>query len=98
MERHMKLSEGTGMQSDAPDQAIPPLLTGIPTHRETGMTGMRSYFAFFLISGFCSLVYEVVWLRLGMAQFGVTTLMVSIILSSFMAGLGLGCWGAGRLV
>ena len=33
-----------------------------------------------------------------MAQFGVTTALVSIVLSSFMAGLGLGSWAAGRLV
>src|SRR5579859_2126462 len=92
------MSAGPGIQPDASEQPIPSLFPGVPTHRETGMTRMRPYFAFFLISGFCSLVYEVVWLRLGMAQFGVTTLMVSIILSSFMAGLGLGCWGAGRLV
>lgn len=49
------------------------------------------------MSGFCSLVYEVVWLRLAMAQFGVTTALVSIVLSVFMAGLALGSWGAGRL-
>ena len=49
------------------------------------------------MSGFCSLVYEVVWLRLAMAQFGVTTPLVSIVLSVFMAGLALGSWGAGRL-
>src|SRR6185295_347951 len=55
------------------------------------------FFVFFLISGFCSLVYEVVWLRLAMAQFGVTTPLVSIVLSVFMAGLALGSWGAGRL-
>ena len=50
-----------------------------------------------MVSGFCSLVYEVVWLRLAMAQFGVTTALVSIVLSVFMAGLALGSWGAGRL-
>ena len=55
------------------------------------------YFAFFLLSGFCSLVYEVVWLRLAMAKFGVTTPMVSIVLSVFMAGLALGSWGGGVL-
>jgi spermidine synthase len=58
---------------------------------------LRWYFCFFLISGFCSLVYEVVWIRLAMAEFGVTTAMVSIVLSMFMAGLGLGSWGAGIL-
>src|SRR5947199_7158223 len=59
---------------------------------------MRWYFVFFVVSGFCSLVYEVVWLRLAMASFGVTTAMVSIVVSMFMAGLGLGSWGAGILV
>jgi spermidine synthase len=55
------------------------------------------YFAFFFISGFCSILYELVWLRLSMAQFGVTTALVSIVLSMFMAGLGAGSWGAGIL-
>ena len=32
-----------------------------------------------------------------MASFGVTTALVSIVISMFMAGLGLGSWGAGRL-
>ncbi len=59
---------------------------------------MRWYFVFFVISGFCSLVYEIVWLRLSMASFGVTTALVSIVVSMFMAGLGLGSWGAGILV
>jgi spermidine synthase len=54
------------------------------------------YFIFFCISGFCSVLYELVWLRLSMAQFGVTTAMVSIVLSVFMAGLGLGSWASGR--
>ena len=57
----------------------------------------RWFFIFFLVSGFCSLVYEVVWLRLAMAAFGVTTPLVSIVLSMFMAGLALGSWGGGRL-
>jgi len=52
-------------------------------------------FVCFTISGACSLVYEVVWLRLAMASFGVTTPMVSIVLSVFMAGLALGSWLGG---
>ncbi|HEV2426489.1 MAG TPA: hypothetical protein VGZ29_16815 [Terriglobia bacterium] len=59
---------------------------------------IRWFFGFFLLSGFCSLVYEVVWLRLAMAKFGVTTPMVSIVLSVFMAGLGLGSWAGGAFV
>jgi spermidine synthase len=56
------------------------------------------YFAFFFLSGFCSILYELIWLRLSMAQFGVTTALVSIVLSMFMAGLGAGSLGAGFLV
>jgi spermidine synthase len=54
------------------------------------------FFLFFFLSGFCSVLYELVWLRASMAQFGVTTAMVSIVLSVFMAGLGLGSWASGR--
>src|SRR5215831_14487315 len=59
---------------------------------------MLWYFVFFFISGFCSILYELVWLRLAMAQFGVTTALVSIVLSVFMAGLGLGSWVSGWLL
>ncbi len=53
---------------------------------------------FFFLSGLCSIVYELVWLRLAMAKFGVTTALVSIVLSVFMAGLGAGSWEAGALL
>src|ERR1700704_2237093 len=56
------------------------------------------YFIFFFVSGFCSILYEIVWLRLSMAQFGVTSALVSIVLSMFMAGLGLGSLGAGHAI
>jgi spermidine synthase len=58
---------------------------------------MAWLFVFFFISGFCSILYELIWLRLAMAGFGVTTAMVSTVLSMFMAGLGLGSWVGGRL-
>jgi spermidine synthase len=59
---------------------------------------MAWYFTFFIISGLCGIVYELVWLRLAMAQFGVTTALTSIVLSMFMGGLGLGSWAAGSLL
>jgi spermidine synthase len=59
---------------------------------------MGFFFLLFFLSGFCSILYEIVWLRLSMAQFGVTSALVSIVLSMFMAGLGLGSWGSGRLL
>jgi spermidine synthase len=58
---------------------------------------LRWFFVFFLVSGFCGLVDEVVWLRIAMAQFGVVTPLVSTVLSVFMAGLALGSWQGGRL-
>ncbi len=59
---------------------------------------MAWFFAFFFVSGFCSILYELIWLRLAMAQFGVTTALTSIVLSVFMAGLGAGSWVAGVLL
>jgi spermidine synthase len=59
---------------------------------------MLWYFSFFLISGFCGILYELVWLRLAMAQFGVTTPIVSIVLSAFMGGLGIGSLAAGKFI
>ncbi len=56
------------------------------------------FFGFFFVSGFCSILYELVWLRLAMAEFGVTAALVSIVLSVFMGGLGAGSWIAGALV
>ena len=59
---------------------------------------MSWIFVFFFVSGFCSILYELIWLRLAMAQFGVTTALVSIVLSAFMAGLGAGSLTAGALI
>ena len=59
---------------------------------------MAWFFVFFFVSGFCSVLCELIWLRLSMAQFGVTTALTSIVLSVFMAGLGAGSWFAGSLV
>lgn len=61
-------------------------------------TIVQWYFCFFLVSGFCSILYEIVWLRISMAQLGVTTAMVSLVLSAFMVGLGIGSWAAGLIV
>ena len=59
---------------------------------------MAWYFVFFFVSGFCGILYEIVWLRLSMALFGVTSALVSIVVSMFMAGLGLGSWASGRVI
>jgi spermidine synthase len=58
---------------------------------------MSSYFriiifVIFILSGFCSLVYQIVWLRLALSSFGVITPIVSVVMSVFMLGLGIGTW------
>jgi predicted membrane-bound spermidine synthase len=52
----------------------------------------------FILSGFCSLLYQVVWLRLAYASFGIITPIMSILISSFMIGLSLGSWAGGKWV
>lgn len=54
-------------------------------------------FLLFVVSGFCGLVYQIVWLRLAFAAFGIVTPVLSILLSAFMAGLALGSWLGGRV-
>jgi spermidine synthase len=44
----------------------------------------------FFLSGFCNLVYEVVWARMFNLLFGVTVFAVSAVLASFMLGLASG--------
>jgi spermidine synthase len=53
-------------------------------------------FAIFFCSGFCSLLYQVVWLRLAFASFGIITPVLSVVISVFMLGLGVGSVVAGR--
>src|SRR5260370_1961161 len=54
-------------------------------------------FLLFFCSGFCSLLYQVVWVRMAFAHFGVITPVLSVVLSVFMLGLGLGSWLGGKL-
>jgi spermidine synthase len=57
----------------------------------------RLYFLFFL-SGFCSLVYQMVWTRLAFASFGIITPVISVVISVFMLGLSIGAWAGGRII
>lgn len=56
------------------------------------------FFAFFFVSGFCSLVYQVVWTRLAFASFGIITPVLSVVISVFMLGLSIGSWAGGRWI
>jgi spermidine synthase len=52
----------------------------------------------FFVSGFCSLVYQMVWTRLAFASFGIITPVLSVVLSVFMLGLSVGAWAGGRII
>jgi hypothetical protein len=43
-------------------------------------------FLLFFVSGFCSLVYQVVWTRMAFASFGIITPVLSVVISVFMLG------------
>jgi spermidine synthase len=51
----------------------------------------------FLLSGFCALIYQVLWLRLLALVFGVTVYAASTVLASFMTGLAIGSYTAGHV-
>lgn len=52
----------------------------------------------YFVSGFCGLVYEVVWSRMLVLVMGNTTYATSTILASFMAGLSLGSYFWGKKI
>jgi spermidine synthase len=58
----------------------------------------RILFLLFFISGFCSLLYQVVWTRMAFATFGIITPVLSVVLSAFMLGLSVGAWAGGRFI
>lgn len=55
-------------------------------------------FLVFFLSGFCALVYQVVWMRLAFASFGIIAPVLSVVISVFMLGLAVGAWAGGRWI
>ena len=51
----------------------------------------------FLLSGFAALVYQVVWQRALFAIYGTNIEAVSVVVTAFMLGLGLGSFVGGRI-
>ena len=49
------------------------------------------------LSGFASLVYEIAWFRLMTLLLGASTYSFSIMLISFLLGIGIGGWAGGRV-
>ncbi len=58
----------------------------------------KIFFLIFIISGFCGLLYQIVWMRLSLTFFGVITPIASVVVSAFMLGLALGNWAGGKWI
>jgi spermidine synthase len=58
----------------------------------------RLLFILFLLSGFSGLVYQVVWVRMAFASFGIIIPILSVVVSVFMLGLSVGSWVGGRSI
>ena len=79
----------------APDQLL-------PVWGETSPLNLARFkiwiFLFFFISGFTGLIYQMVWTRLLTLVLGNTHYSIATVLTTFMAGLGLGSFFGGRWV
>ena len=63
---------------------------GLRRHVELGLIGTA-----FACSGFAALVYQLVWQRLLFGAIGVDVESVTVVVSVFMLGLGIGAWLGG---
>jgi spermidine synthase len=67
------------------------------TVREKRLPILYLFTALFLVSGAAGLIYQIVWERLLELYFGVTMVSVTLIVSAYMAGLGIGSLIGGRV-
>jgi predicted membrane-bound spermidine synthase len=63
----------------------------------TSLNRPQLFFLFF-VSGFCGLLYQVVWTRMAFACFGIITPVLSVVISVFMLGLSVGSWLGGKWI
>ena len=66
---------------------------GVPSDRARPLI-----LAFLLVSGSCGLIYEIVWMKMLTLVIGNTVFSITTVLASFMGGLALGSFLAGRLI
>lgn len=81
--------------NDNPTSPATPLVEGRSTTRAAWLLPLL--LTLFFLSGFCALIYQVLWLRLLALVFGVTVYAASTVLASFMTGLALGSMAAGYI-
>ncbi|RLB13419.1 MAG: hypothetical protein DRG82_15735, partial [Deltaproteobacteria bacterium] len=60
------------------------------SNQRTGPGAVVLIYLLFFLSGFCALVYEIIWMRRFAVSFGNTTYAVTVVLAAFMGGLAAG--------
>lgn len=65
--------------------------------RSTKSDNLSLYYLLFFLSGFPALLYQIVWQRALFTLYGVNVESVTMIVTVFMLGLGLGSLAGGRL-
>ncbi len=80
----------------SPAPAIPTPASRPPTRETTSPAAAALLPAALLLSGFASLVYQVVWVRRFAVTIGTANAAVTLVLALFLGGLGLGAALAGR--
>lgn len=68
------------------------------TQNRASLTPRPFIFICFVLSGFASLLYQIVWMRLALSRFGVIAPVLSTVVSIFMLGLGFGSLLAPRIL
>lgn len=72
-------------------------LSGMTLPTRTVTLSIKLLYCLFFLSGFAALLYQVIWQRLLVFYTGSDTISISLIVSAFMTGLGLGYLVGGRL-
>ncbi len=74
-----------------------PSMNSTPTLKINRSAQLTLFSILLLISGAAGLIYEVIWERLLEIYFGVTMTSITLIVSAYLAGLGLGSLFGGRI-
>ncbi|HVI11137.1 MAG TPA: fused MFS/spermidine synthase [Candidatus Binatia bacterium] len=72
----------------------------VPVLRETGesfLPSAPSWYLFFFVSGFPALLYQIVWQRSLFTFYGVNIESVTMVVTAFMLGLGIGSLAGGMI-
>lgn len=67
------------------------------THTASSTKMLQHLAQIFFLSGCSALIYQVSWQRLLFTNIGVDLTSITVIISVFMAGLGIGAWFGGRI-